>query len=90
MLEGAMNVREGARRMRKAGRMLILAPLVVLVILNIVWIVEYFLVRNDLRSAMGLIPICIPFMVPGAALWLAGWMVDGFAKDGLKDNQLEH
>jgi len=85
-----MNVREGARQMRKAGLWLMLAPLAVLVILNIVWVVEYFFVRDDLRSALRLIPICIPFMVPGAAIWLAGWIVDGFAKDGLKDNPLEH
>jgi hypothetical protein len=85
-----MNVREGARRMPKAGRWLMLIPLAVLVILNIVWVVEYFFVRNDLRSALGLIPICIPFMLPGTALWLAGWIVDGFAIEGLKNNSLEH
>ena len=85
-----MNVQEGARRMRKAGRWLMLIPLAVLAILNIVWVVEFFFVRNDLRSALPLIPICLPFMIPGAALWLAGWIVDGFAMEGLKNNPLEH
>ncbi len=84
-----MNVREGARRMRKAGRWLMLIPLAILAVLNIAWVVEYFFVRNDLRSAIGLFPICIPFMLPGAALWLAGWIVDGFAREGPKNNPIE-
>lgn len=85
-----MNVQEGARRMREAGLWLIALPLGLLLILLIVWGAEYMSVRNDLRSPLGMTAFCIPFLIPGAALWLAGWIVDGFAKDGLKDSTLEH
>jgi hypothetical protein len=76
--------------MRMAGRWLMLIPPLVLVILNIVWVIEYFFVRNDLRSPLGLILIFIPFMIPGTALWLTGWIVEGFANEKLKNRTLEH
>lgn len=85
-----MNIQEGARRMQKAGRWLIALPLGLLLILFIVWAVEVLFVRNDLRNPLGMTLFCIPFLVPGTALWLAGWIVDGFAKEGSKDNSLEH
>lgn len=85
-----MNVREGARRMRMAGRWLMLIPPVAFVVSCVVWAVEYFFVRNDLRPPFGLIVIFIPLIVPGAALWVAGWIVDGFAEESLKNSTLEH
>jgi hypothetical protein len=83
----AMNINEGARRMRKAGRWLIVLPLV---LLTIVSVVGCFVVRYNPRFALGLIPISIPLLIPGVVLWLAGWIVEGFAKEGLKNSTLEH
>lgn len=75
-----MNVREGAARMQRAGKWLVLIPLAILVLLISAAEVEK-LFRHDLRSPFGLIPLFIPFCIPGILLWLAGWIVAGFGKD---------
>jgi hypothetical protein len=75
-----MNVAEGARRMRRAGQWLVIVPLAVLALLICVAAV-WALIRPDLRSPFGLVPIFIPLVIPGGVLWLAGWIVEGFAKD---------
>jgi len=32
-------------------------------------------------AMLGLAPLFLMIMIPGAILWLAGWILDGFAKD---------
>lgn len=74
-----MNVHEGAARMKRAGRWLVLIPVILLIILICAAEVESYF-RQDLRSPFGLVPICIPFCIPGILLWMAGWIVEGFGK----------
>lgn len=75
-----MNVLEGSRRMRQAGRWMVFVPLTALVIL--IGAVEVMaLFRGNLRTPLGLIPISLPLLAPGALLWVAGWIVEGFAKE---------
>ena len=40
--------------------------------------VGFFMQSHLLRL---LIPACILLSLPGACVWLAGWVLDGFAKD---------
>jgi len=76
--------------MRLAGRWLMLVPLVAFVVLNMALAVGSFFVRNYLHPSFGLIVFCIPFIFLGAVLWLAGWIVDGFAEESLNNSTLEH
>jgi NADH:ubiquinone oxidoreductase subunit 6 (subunit J) len=73
-----MSIREGARRIRMAGWCLML-------MLPLVFGAPYFFLFGPRAIAM-----CLVAVIPGAVLWLAGWIVDGFAKEGLKNNSLEH
>ena len=78
-----MDIREGAARMQRAGRWMILIPGVLLIILVCAAICaadveSYF--RQDLRYLFGLVPIFTPLFILGILLWLAGWIVEGFGK----------
>lgn len=75
-----MNVHEGAARMQRAGKWMVLVPVSLLALL-ICAAEVWSLFRTDLRSPFGLIPIFIPLFIPGILLWLAGWIVEGFGKD---------
>jgi hypothetical protein len=75
-----MNIHEAARRMRKAGRWMILIPvgLALLLVGREVVYGFYHLGNGGLYPGIfGLVPLT----VPGALLWLAGWIVEGFAED---------
>jgi hypothetical protein len=74
-----MNVMEGARRMRRAGRWMVVIPLLVTVVLGLAAFVAYALNRNP--GIIGLAVPLIPIEIIGVVLWLAGWIVEGFAKD---------
>ena len=75
-----MNILEGSRRMKQAGRwMLFLALTVMVLLVGISGVMSLY--RGDLRTPLALIPMSLPFFVPGAALWLAGWIVEGFSKE---------
>jgi hypothetical protein len=76
-----MNIHEGASRMKRAGRWMMLVPLTALVLLICVAGV-WELFRHDIRSPLGLILPSIPLVIPGALLWLAGWIVEVFAQEG--------
>jgi hypothetical protein len=69
--------------MRLAGRWLAIVPLTAITLLAIGITVEG-LFRQDQRYPVDIIPFVIttiPLVIPGAALWLAGWIVQGFAND---------
>ena len=75
-----MNIVEGARRMKVAGRWIVFIPLtVILVLMGVVLVVVCL-------SAAGALPVMelqfiaplLILAVPGAFLWLAGWIVEGF------------
>jgi hypothetical protein len=66
-----MNITEGARRMRSGG--------IVLFLLSIgtaylgLWAVPVLHYANCVE-------LLFAIMIPGALLWLAGWILQGFAK----------
>jgi hypothetical protein len=58
---------------------MVLIPLLVSVILGLLSFIAYALNRNPGIIAFA-VPL-IPIEILGAALWLAGWIVEGFGKD---------
>jgi hypothetical protein len=79
-----MNIAEGARRMRTAGRWMVFIPLTLSLIFMGVTLVIAYVPGSDRFHEMGMlefVPVLLPIGLPGAGLWLAGWIVEGFAKD---------
>jgi len=80
-----MNVSEGALRMRCAGRWMLLIPVSVFVLFLCISEVFAYLRIGNYLNGFGMIHLLFSLLflvaVPGAALWLAGWIVEGFAKD---------
>ena len=79
-----MNIAEGARRMKYAGRWMVLFPLSAFLLFVGVVSVTAFLPGSAFRYINGaqLLVLPLPIAFIGAGLWLAGWIVEGFAKDG--------
>jgi high-affinity K+ transport system ATPase subunit B len=78
-----MNVVEGARRMKSAGRWMLFVPLTLLVLLvGVVLIVAYLPIHENLPSIglLDLVFLLIPIASIGAFLWLAGWILEGYAQ----------
>lgn len=75
-----MNITEGARKMQTAGRWIFLADIAFAVCMVAA---QYFLTRYSEAALrpMTIVPLLFPVMLLGALLWLAGWIVEGFAKD---------
>jgi hypothetical protein len=74
-----MNITEGARRMQSAGRWIFLInSAFVLCLIGVDFLLPAYM--RDFRF-LGIVPLLFPILVFGAALWLAGWIMDGFAKD---------
>jgi hypothetical protein len=78
-----MNIHEGARRMKRAGQWMIMIPLtVVLIIWAVALAASVALHREELYHPALLFIIAFVYLaIPGGVLWLAGWIVEGFAKD---------
>jgi hypothetical protein len=76
-----MNTREGARRMQRAGQWLVMIPLTTLLLLTGFTVVLNLLHPNA-SNPLGFILPFIPLLLPGGLLWLAGWIVEGFSKEG--------
>jgi len=80
-----MNVVEGSRRMRRAGRWMVLIPISIFV--PFLFLSEAFatLRMGDFVNWFGILQLLAPLLliiaIPGGALWLAGWILDGFARD---------
>lgn len=79
-----MNIAEGARRMQTAGRWMVFIPLTLSLLFMGVSLVIAYLPGSDRFHGFGMlevVPVLLPIALPGAALWLAGWIVEGFGKD---------
>ncbi len=75
-----MNIAERARRIRYAGRWMVLLPLSAFTLfLAVAGILTFFhfdiLARGFAIGNVALLPV-----IPGAFLWLAGWLLEGFSK----------
>lgn len=82
-----MNVEEGSRRMRTAGRIVTLFGFVIVIL------IVCFSIINELygphNGSINWVMIMLHevmslgawMMVPGAALWIAGWIVKGFSQN---------
>jgi hypothetical protein len=81
-----MNISGGAKRIRKAGRYCLLASLAVFVLL--VGVVAVALLWPSLGISFALLDVALlPLLlaVPGATLWLIGWIVEGFSDNNIED-----
>ncbi len=82
-----MNVQEGARRMQYAGAWLAVIPACLSALVVIFQMTSLF--SPDATRIAGRLAIVGGFRLgeilvaglPGIALWIAGWIVEGFAKD---------
>ena len=74
-----MNVSEGAKRMRQAGRWIAIISLAVCLLA----VVAVFVlgIQNLLVGFGVCINLFIPIAIAGVILWIAGWIVEGFAKE---------
>jgi hypothetical protein len=80
---GAMNVAEGARRMQFAGRWMVSIALVGSILFVVLTLAFAYLPASQSVHGIALlefIPLFVPIAGTGAILWLAGWIVEGFAK----------
>jgi hypothetical protein len=78
-----MNIAGGARRIQFAGRCLIGISLVLFGACVVTLLVALLLPSLGLHVALAEL-VMIPLLpaVPGAALWVTGWVVEGFADNG--------
>jgi hypothetical protein len=78
-----MNVIEGARRMQTAGRWMAFTPVclgLLFICLSLV-IANLPLGRNSLGFPLfAFVPLLLPIGIIGVFLWIAGWIVEGFAQ----------
>jgi hypothetical protein len=77
-----MNVHEGAKRMKQAGALLALIPVCFFVL-----ILGLQIAISARKGTAGLggvgfgVADILVLLAPGALLWLAGWITEGFAKN---------
>jgi hypothetical protein len=74
-----MNVYEGARRMRRAGRWIVFISLIATALLCLLSFFAYAM--NLKHGIITLAILLLPIEILGGILWLAGWIVEGFAKN---------
>jgi hypothetical protein len=80
-----MNIEEGARRMKRAGQWMVVVPFFVMLL--VMGVVGIFIMGHPnsvyLVGRFGLIygVALIYLEIPGWVLWLAGWIMEGFAKN---------
>ncbi len=76
-----MNVHEGARRMRYAGIWLALIAISWRTLVLCIQVI--FLFRGGMGAIAGGLGIgeVLIAAAPGVLLWIAGWIVEGFAKE---------
>ena len=78
-----MNVPEGARRMKRAGQWMIFIPLAAGLVSWGIGLIGFALHREFSTLGSGGFVFLFLFAylaIPGGALWIAGWIVEGFAK----------
>jgi hypothetical protein len=80
-----MNIHEGTKRMKLLGMAMAATPLIACVLFNL-----YEIQPVASRSGFGgfsyhfsirIVAAAVVLSCPGAILWAAGWVIDGFAKD---------
>ena len=83
-----MNVTEGAKRMMLAGRWIVAAGLLIWLLSMLVRASDLFNlgnlplgVRFLLNDLFNVLALSIPIALAGGVLWLAGWIIEGFAKE---------
>ena len=79
-----MSALEGSRRMKRIGQLLIFAALTLLLLLWAIILGLNLWRSMPMSVAPGLFDLLFVFLLiaaPGAALWVAGWIVEGFAKN---------
>jgi hypothetical protein len=74
-----MNIAEGARRMQFAGHRLAAITSGLTVVLVLLFITAGFLNVQMFGPLIALGFLVLFGIIPGAVLWLAGWIVEGFA-----------
>ena len=78
-----INIHEGARRMQRAGQWMIFIPLSIILVLWGIKLGYALFYRGSpvgLYGGLDFILVLFYLTAPGAVLWLAGWIVEGFAK----------
>ena len=78
-----MNVEEGARRMQHAGQWLFVVPSTVVILFWVIGLTAGQLYRGFgilIPGATILAVLAIYLAIVGGVLWLAGWIVEGFAR----------
>jgi hypothetical protein len=79
-----MNIQEGSRRMQRAGMWLFAIPVVIVLLIVVIGLASDFERARDLTDfgfRFRLFFICFPLVIPGVALWVAGWILEGFNKN---------
>jgi hypothetical protein len=70
--------------MKQAGKWMIFIPLTLSLAIMGVTLVIAYLPGGDRFHGIGMlefVPVLLPIATPGAGLWLAGWIVEGFGAD---------
>ena len=81
-----MNVEEGSRRMRKAGRIIAIIALSVvllsffLAIVNALYGTSSGRINYVMFMLEEVMSLSAMMVIAGAALWIAGWIVKGFSQ----------
>jgi hypothetical protein len=79
-----MSVHEGARRMMRARQWMSIIPLTMIILFwGIALVLSFTRSNSGIMGigGIGIMVLSIYFAIPGAILWIAGWIVEGFAKD---------
>jgi hypothetical protein len=75
-----MNVLEGSRRMQRLGRVGVLFACVVVTLTVLIAVVGYFMGHWFEINALPLVALLAVYpALGGGILWMAGWIVEGFA-----------
>jgi hypothetical protein len=80
-----MNAREGTKRMRLLGMAMTAAPVIFWALYNLYQIQPSFSHSGfsgfEYHFSVRILAGAVVLAIPGAILWAAGWVVDGFFKE---------
>jgi hypothetical protein len=79
-----MNIQEGAGRMKRAGQWMVLVPSTIAILLWAVGLIAGLMhsgINILIAPAMIFAVLALYLAIAGGVLWLAGWIVEGFAKE---------
>jgi hypothetical protein len=78
-----MNIAEGARRMQTAGRWMVFVPVSLgLLFICLLLVIAYLPIGKNSPGfpLFAFVPLLLPIGTLGVLLWLADWIVEGFAQ----------